>query len=56
MLASNIADNKPKQVLYRCLQCHIQQTLLSKEAVRCKSCGYRILSKEATHKRVYLAR
>lgn len=43
--------------IYRCLQCHCCSEIKLKDAVRCKICGYRILTKEPPSRaRVFIAR
>ena len=50
-------NNNNNTSMYKCERCSTQIELKSTDTVRCKSCGYRVLSKLRTKKIVtYLAR
>jgi len=43
-----VAPPKPLSIVYVCGECHDDNEMKSGDAVRCRSCGYRILYKKRT--------
>ncbi|KHJ96291.1 hypothetical protein OESDEN_03746 [Oesophagostomum dentatum] len=57
MPGGNAAAPKSTSMIYICGECHYENEIRPKDAIRCRECGYRILYKKRSRKlMVYDAR
>ncbi|CAB0029370.1 unnamed protein product [Trichogramma brassicae] len=46
------SSNTPKSMVYICGECHHDNEIKSKDPIRCRECGYRIMYKKRTKRLV----
>ncbi|CAJ0608212.1 unnamed protein product [Cylicocyclus nassatus] len=57
MPGGNTTQPKSTSMIYICGECHYENEIRPKDAIRCRECGYRILYKKRSRKlMVYDAR
>ncbi|ETN73196.1 hypothetical protein NECAME_18473 [Necator americanus] len=53
MPGGNAAGPKSTSMIYICGECHYENEIRPKDAIRCRECGYRILYKKRSRKRKF---
>ncbi|EYC07927.1 hypothetical protein Y032_0068g207 [Ancylostoma ceylanicum] len=53
MPGGNAAGPKSTSMIYICGECHYENEIRPKDAIRCRECGYRILYKKRSRKREF---
>ncbi|XP_018046535.1 PREDICTED: DNA-directed RNA polymerases I, II, and III subunit RPABC4-like isoform X1 [Atta colombica] len=53
-MESGKSESTPKQAMvYICGECHHDNEIRAKDAIRCRECGYRIMYKKRTKRRMF---
>ncbi|XP_051016462.1 DNA-directed RNA polymerases I, II, and III subunit RPABC4 [Acomys russatus] len=51
----DVQPPKQQPMIYICGDCHTENEIKSRDPIRCRECGYRIMYKKRTKRRILLA-
>uniref|UniRef100_A0A8C6BL99 DNA-directed RNA polymerases I, II, and III subunit RPABC4 n=2 Tax=Monodon monoceros TaxID=40151 RepID=A0A8C6BL99_MONMO len=52
----DVQPPKQQPMIYICGECHTENEIKSRDPIRCRECGYRIMYKKRTKRRILLTK